>query len=519
MGNDFQIKEKPLFIMINHFLTLAKITLELENMCVGKLISSCLTFRKNEFHIMFNDSSSLTLFFYPSKPFMFYQTETSIQTKNTFYFFKSLTGKKLVSVSIADDDRMIKLSFDDQLEVIVQLFSASSGLSLYHNDHIMESIKHPIQRISPVNWVHPTNHKEFDAVLFKNLTFSKLIHSALFEGHIHIDTITKDVANISKYWVYQKEQNLILSPIQLPHLSYEKTFNIGSVAIRKFVFDQQLQLRFINEKQQLTKSVNQRIFKTQESVQSLNRLFSEKERGDGFELFGKLLMSLPSKDKFDLSEIIVDNWFINPPQKIKIKVIPDLTPIENAQKYFDKSKQFKQDRSEKLNLLGKKNHDLEIYKQSLDKIASTNTLKELNQVKKEFQFLQSNSPSIEQTFHEPFYRIQSTFGYDILVGKHAKGNDVLITEIANKLDIWLHCKGDSGSHVILPNRDKSFKDLNKIKEAAGYAAWFSNQRNSGWVPVTWTFAKYVRKVKGGAPGAVIVDREEILFVEPTKPPF
>jgi predicted ribosome quality control (RQC) complex YloA/Tae2 family protein len=53
-----------------------------------------------------------------------------------------------------------------------------------------------------------------------------------------------------------------------------------------------------------------------------------------------------------------------------------------------------------------------------------------------------------------------------------------------------------------------------LRIAAMLAAYFSKARNSANVPVDYTLAKHVRKLKGGKPGMVIYDHHKTLFVTP-----
>gem|GEM_PF-4227938 len=56
-----------------------------------------------------------------------------------------------------------------------------------------------------------------------------------------------------------------------------------------------------------------------------------------------------------------------------------------------------------------------------------------------------------------------------------------------------------------------------LAEAAAAAAWFSAAREQDQVDVQWTRRKYVRKVRKGAPGAVIVKKSETIRVRPKAP--
>ena len=73
----------------------------------------------------------------------------------------------------------------------------------------------------------------------------------------------------------------------------------------------------------------------------------------------------------------------------------------------------------------------------------------------------------------------------------------------------------SGSHVILRRVDKTEMPSKKsLYEAACLAAYFSKGRGSTTVPVDYTERRYVRKMRNGALGQVVISREKTLFVEP-----
>ena len=114
----------------------------------------------------------------------------------------------------------------------------------------------------------------------------------------------------------------------------------------------------------------------------------------------------------------------------------------------------------------------------------------------------------------PFRTYRSSGGLDIWVGRGAASNDTLTFHQSSPKDVWLHARDSAGAHVVLrwsrdeppPSRD--------LEEAAVLAAWHSKSRGSALVPVDWTRRKYVRKAKGGAPGLVLVQRSETVFVKP-----
>jgi predicted ribosome quality control (RQC) complex YloA/Tae2 family protein len=72
-----------------------------------------------------------------------------------------------------------------------------------------------------------------------------------------------------------------------------------------------------------------------------------------------------------------------------------------------------------------------------------------------------------------------------------------------------------GSHVVVkrPGRASAVPP-EAVQQAARLAARFSTAKTQSQVPVQVTERKYVRPIKGGPPGLVRVDREDVLLVEP-----
>ena len=108
---------------------------------------------------------------------------------------------------------------------------------------------------------------------------------------------------------------------------------------------------------------------------------------------------------------------------------------------------------------------------------------------------------------------RSSAGLRISVGKNNAQNDRLTTREARKGDIWLHTQKIHGSHVIL-HTDGAQPDEESLREAAMLAAWFSQGRESGNVPVDHTPVKFVKKPAGARPGMVVYYTYETMYVTP-----
>jgi hypothetical protein len=112
----------------------------------------------------------------------------------------------------------------------------------------------------------------------------------------------------------------------------------------------------------------------------------------------------------------------------------------------------------------------------------------------------------------PFRTFLARSGKKVLVGKGAADNDALTLKIAKPHDLWLHAKDRTGAHVIVPLEKNHTCPAEDLIDAAHLAAHFSDAREEKAVDVQYTPRRYLRKPKGSAPGAVVVDREKVLLL-------
>jgi predicted ribosome quality control (RQC) complex YloA/Tae2 family protein len=110
-------------------------------------------------------------------------------------------------------------------------------------------------------------------------------------------------------------------------------------------------------------------------------------------------------------------------------------------------------------------------------------------------------------------RRQSSDGFTLLVGKNSRQNEAVTFHEASAGDMWLHARGVPGAHVIVKSGGRPVPETT-LAEAAALAAYYSQAREAGNVPVDYTQQRYVRHMKGGGPGMVIYERERTLHVAP-----
>ncbi len=191
----------------------------------------------------------------------------------------------------------------------------------------------------------------------------------------------------------------------------------------------------------------------------------------------------------------------------KIKLDPRLTAVQNAQVYYEKAKKARESYKQALSRRDTLKRSLSEVESELDKILSGMDQKRMTGLVK--------AEKAREAAKSPFREFE-TGGYRIFVGKDAKNNDRLTFGFAKPNDVFLHARGVSGSHVIIRNSSREYPQKPVLEFAARLAAHYSKARTSGIVPVAYSMRKFVKKVKG-QPGAVLIDREEVIFVTPGIP--
>ena len=114
------------------------------------------------------------------------------------------------------------------------------------------------------------------------------------------------------------------------------------------------------------------------------------------------------------------------------------------------------------------------------------------------------------------YKTVDVGGYQVLVGRGDRDNDVLTFEVAAPHDLWLHVAGGTpGSHVVIRTPDEVTVVPEPIVRRAGaLAAWHSKARAARRVEVHVCRVADVHKRRGAPAGEVVLRRWTALRVIP-----
>ena len=204
-------------------------------------------------------------------------------------------------------------------------------------------------------------------------------------------------------------------------------------------------------------------------------------------------------------------------REIDIPLSPQLSPQQNAAKFYKEYSKAKNAEKMLTGLIAKGEVELDYLNSILDELSRAEGEKDIAEIRAELidgGYLRraEKKKQIKQQPSRPM-EFCSTEGYPIFVGRNNRQNDQLTWKAAEKYDLWLHTQKIHGSHVIIACAGKQPND-ETITEAAMLAAWYSQGRDGQNIPVDLTAVRNVKKPVGAKPGMVVYDHYRTVYVTP-----
>ncbi len=112
----------------------------------------------------------------------------------------------------------------------------------------------------------------------------------------------------------------------------------------------------------------------------------------------------------------------------------------------------------------------------------------------------------------PYRAFRDANDRPIWVGRSAAQNDRLTFGVAKGTDLWLHARGATGAHVVVPLPRDGEPLAETLLDAAHLALHHSAQRGERLADVQYCRVRHLRRVRGAPPGAVQVTDENVLAV-------
>lgn len=202
--------------------------------------------------------------------------------------------------------------------------------------------------------------------------------------------------------------------------------------------------------------------------------------------------------------------------EIEIPLDPLKTPQQNAAALFKDYSKRKKAAEHLRGLIEEGEKQLDYLNSVLELIESAETEKDLTDLRRELietgYIRAGGGKKPNRSKAQAPLCFRSSDGHEILVGRSNIQNDELTTKIGRRTDYWLHTQKIHGSHVLIRCEGEAPGET-CLQEAAQIAAWYSQGRDAGKIPVDYTMLRNVRKPSGSLPGKVIYSEYKTLIVQ------
>lgn len=512
---------------------------ELKNKLTSSVLELAITPYRNLLELFMSaEQESFRLIFStaPGNIALFADTYRPAKKSNTLNFFEEVYQVPITDLEVTNNDRFIVLSFENSYKLWFRMFSNKANALLTKDGVIKEAFKSQdeVGDAAPKPRAKELFPQSISGKDSKELMIraNGLLPRSELAGLIKLNELENsseaEIIEFTKGLTtqlyerpdFRKLKNGSTTLIDKKYLPLESVKEFTSVndlisyRFKNYSHDQRLK----QQKSSFVKTLKRQIKRDNSALRNLEQADKGIEKAEDYEKIGHLLMANAHLGKPSSTKISVNDLY-DEGKELEIAVDQELSIAENAEQYYKRSASALRSYKEALNRIPVIKKKKERIVKMLAEVNEINDLRDLEDWKKKYgkqldELGFGKKDKNETTL--PFHKLQIG-EYQIWIGKNAKSNDKLV-QLSHKEDIWMHARGVPGSHLVIRMaNDKNMPQKSIIEEAASYAAYNSKAKGAELVPVIFTKKKYVRKPKGAAPGAVLVQKEEVELVKPKKP--
>lgn len=503
---------------------------ELNKRLTGKKIGDCYSQSKDELIIGFYDQQTecyLSISLLPEFPHCAYSEEYHRKNKNTITLFEEILDLAVKGVQVIPFDRSFNILLENDNELLIKMHGRRSNVLLCTRGNVVALFRNLLKEDQNLQASLLPNPPQDSKEQFFALGGNIRQVNPLFDHHLRNYLLSYGYEELSleaKYAFYQNvkatieegKQFYIIERDKKVWLSFFEEPSVIDTADSALIASQLYKRNFYAvEKFQKEKELLEE--EKRKEIKSLQKKLKDLEKA-----LHSIKTSEPISHKADsIMAYIYNLTSITKPQNVPnlyggkdftIQLKENQTPQEYAQKLYKKAKNQHLELEELENRKSVLEKNLYESEEALRKIESLSTLREVHKYEDKLQKI-IKKDKIDGRFKR--YVIE---GFVVYVGRNSKNNDELTLKEAVKEDYWLHAKDVAGSHVVIKHQSGKAPSKEVIRQAVGLAAKFSKLKSQQTVPVILTKKKYVRKRKGDPPGAVVVEKEQIVLGSPSDAP-
>ncbi|MPR32798.1 NFACT RNA binding domain-containing protein [Salmonirosea aquatica] len=446
--------------------------------------------------------------------------------RNSVDLFTDLYDRKVLRIRVFDNERAIGLYLDNGEVLVFKLFGNRSNIVHFGQDgEVLDVFNNKLsgdltlkigeldRKLDQSYEAFLANDSQFEPVF---PTFGKAVKEYLHQE------LTSLESSEAKWSAIQGTLRVLLDPsayylTELHHLPALSLLPLGKIsdrvsdpieALNRFYHAFARRGSIEKERAEWLRMLQKRIKQTENYLSNSFQKLIELEEGGKNEEWGHILMANLHQVPERAERVELHNFYRDKPVSIKLK--KDLSPQKNAEVYYRKAK------NERIEI-EKLQENLDLREKELIRLREHYTaIEHMDQLRELRSYTKKNglAPAQAGTDQGQLFRRVEFQNFVILVGRNAKNNDLLTQQYTHKEDLWLHARDVTGSHVVVKYQAGKKFPAPVIERAAQLAAWYSKRRTDTLCPVIVTPKKFIRKPKGLPPGSVLVEKEEVVMVEP-----
>ncbi len=320
----------------------------------------------------------------------------------------------------------------------------------------------------------------------------------------HFSWMMDDVreGNFSPNIVRSQKEPIEFSALELKqYADYEAdAYSSISTVLETFFAARSSYTRIRQKSADLRKIVSTVLDRSRKKYDLQQKQLKDTEKREKYKVYGELIHTYGYGLEEGAKKLEAQDYYTN--KNISIPLDPQLTPQENAKKYFDRYGKLKRTYEALTELIEETKEEilhLESVSTSLDIAVSEDDLTQIKEELVRFGYIKKrHTGKKEKIKSKPFHYISSD-GYHIYVGKNNFQNEELTFKFAAGNDWWFHAKGIPGSHVVVKTNGDELPDRT-FEEAGQLAAYYSRGRDNEKVEIDYLERKNVKKPNGSKPG-------------------
>lgn len=308
-------------------------------------------------------------------------------------------------------------------------------------------------------------------------------------------------------------------------LGWQKTAEVDNVQtlLDRYYTNQINQQQFQQLHHQLSQKLANILKKLNHKADTFRQRLQQSADAEIYRQQADLLMAHLQQWQPGMKAIAIDDFTTGKP--VKIKLNPEKNAVQNAQALYKQHQKLKRAKDAVIPLLQETEAEINYLQQvntaliRLKNEENGDNLQPLAEIRTELieqNYLtterQDDSHSRRQESQPHRYLTPS--GYELLIGKNNRQNDILTFRTAVDYDLWFHTQEIPGSHLLLRLEPGAVPDERDLQFAADLAAYYSQASDSDAVPVVYTKPKHVYKPKGAKPGMAIYKQETVIWGKP-----